>query len=260
MSDKFSDEEVKKILGEAARLAVEKANHESGHSYDDIEDAAKETGIDPEDLIEAASRVEGRILLVRDSLGDTHVRKPNWTPGEPGKRKKFTCAVLDCPVRDRCPILRWENVVTDCTPLYQVKRSLGAISPRPSVEGFFARTSPNGRYLLFTATYGPLVESIFATISRELSLRCQEALGVIDLTNKQAGLLLASPGRIAPVWTGVSTFRFSLDSDLVSISQRNSKFKLLTKLPGMSSQLFMHLGKDPSKRIFTRVDAYRIEG
>jgi hypothetical protein len=260
MSDKFSDDEVKQILGEAARLAVEKADREaSGHSYEDISAAAEESGIDPNHLIDAAARVEGRYLFVRDEQGDTHVRKLSWNKGEPGRWRKYVCPIEECTIRQRCPLMRWDHVITSCEDLYQIKRSVGAVSPKPAVEGPLLRTSPNGRYVLFGATYGPLIEGLFTRFTREFGIRCQEALGIVDLRNQQSGLLLASTAPLNPIWTGPATFRFDLNADTVSIRKKGTHLKLLARLFDRSSQIFVHLGDEPANHALTRVDAYRVE-
>jgi hypothetical protein len=259
MSDSFSDDEVKRILGEAARLAVEKADREaSGHSFDDISAAAQESGIDPNHLVDAAARVEGRFLLVRDEQGDTHVRKLSWNQGEPGRWRKYVCPIEECTIRQRCPVMRWDHVITSCEERYAIKRSLGAVSPKPPADGSLVRTSPNGRYLLFAATYGPLIEGLFTRFWREFGVRCQEALGIVDLRSQQSGLLLASTASIVPLWTGPATFRFDLNADTVSIRQKGTQLKLLARLLDRSSQLFVHLGDEPANHALTRVDAYRI--
>lgn len=261
MSDRFGDEEVRRILSEAARLAVERADKHSsgGLAYEEIVAAAAESGIDQNILDEAIGRSGGRLLLVQTEDG-AHARKISWKPGEPGKWLKYPCQVPGCEVRSSCPIARWEHVVISCEEVYQLKPSLGQIAPAPRPDGHLVRSSPNGRYLLFTANPpGATLQEIFLKLRQEYGPRCAHALGVIDLSRKKAGLLFASPAPIEPVWTGPTTFRLQLHADLFTLARRGKNAHFLARLPGKESQIFVHLGDDPAHRSLTRVDVYRLE-
>lgn len=263
MSEHFHDDEARRILGEAARISVERASRQrpsDGLSFDELSEAAVESGIDPDALLEALQQLGGRVLFVRDAQGASHARRLTWKPGEPGKWLKYSCPFTGCELRAGCPVARWENSVTNCEELLALKPGLGAVSPSPAGDGPLARSSPNGRYALFLAGAGDTTRHLFALAHREFGVRCHYALGAVDLRQGKAGLLLAGPALPDPRWTGPATFRLDLSADSVLVTQRGQSLRLLARLPDRSSQIFVHLGDDPGKRVLTRVDAYRIEG
>jgi hypothetical protein len=263
MSEKFHDDEARRILGEAARLSVERADQRSpfsGHSFEDLSAAAAESGIDGDALLDALQRAGGRVLFVKDSTGASRVRRLGWKEGEPGKWRKYACPVQGCGLRETCHIARWEHIVESCEEVLALKPTLGVVTASPSGEGPLARTSPNGRYALFLAGAGDATRDLFSKIYREQGIHCGYALGAVDLRHHKAGLLLAGRSSFVPRWTGPATFRIELSSDFVLVTQKGRSTRLLAKLPDRDSQIFFHLGEDPARLVLTRVDAYRIEG